>query len=120
LIKKTDFTRVFPSIKTETQPIHREDLVKVISETKEGYENETLDVAGKEKLTIGQLARYLYAKEGYRCYLLPAPQFFLEWSLIGLSFLPPPFQKENVKILRSSNTTDQNAAAEIIELRDIF
>ncbi len=120
MIKKTAFTRLFPNIKTEIQPIHREDLVKVISEVVEGYENETLDLAGKKQLSIGDLAKRLYGEKGYSCYLLPMPQFLLEWSLVLLSFLPPPFQKENIRILRSSNTTDNNDAAEIIELKEIF
>lgn len=120
LMKKTAFTRVFPDIKTKTQPIHREDLVEVISKLIGGYENETIDVAGKRQVSLGELARNLYREEGYNCYLLPIPQFLLGLGLLGLSFLPPPFQKENIKILRSSNTTEENAAAEIIELRDIF
>ena len=119
-IKKTAFTRVFPSIKTQTQPIHREDLVEIISEVVDSHENETLDVAGKKQLSISEMAKNLYRDEGYRCFILPVPQFLIEGSLIMLSFLPPPFQKENVKILRSSNTTNSNDAEDIIELRDIF
>lgn len=120
LIKKTASIRLFPNIKTETQPIHREDLVDVISQVAESHENETLDIAGKKQISIGELAKHLYNKKGYRCYLLPIPQFVVEWILVLLSFLPPPFQKENIKILRSSNTTEDNDADEMTELKDIF
>lgn len=120
LIKKTAFTRLFPNIKTETQPIHREDLVKVVSNVVETRDNETLDIAGRKQITLGEMAKNLYREEGYSCHLVPIPQFLLEWSLILLSFLPPPFQKENVKILRSNNTTEDNDAEDIIELKNLF
>lgn len=120
LMKNTAPTRLFPNIKTETQPIHREDLVDIISQVTEGYENETLDIAGKKQISIGELAKHLYNEKGYRCYLLPVPQFLVELSLVLLSFLPPPFQKENIKILRSSNTTENNDAAKLTELKNIF
>jgi len=120
LMKKTAFTRLFPSIKTEMQPIHREDLVKVVSGVVEEFNNETLDIAGKKKISLGELAKYIYSEKGYNCYLVPTPQFLIESSLILLRFLPPPFQKENVKILRGSNTTEENAAEEIVDLKNIF
>lgn len=120
MIKKTAFTRLFPNIKTKTQPIHREDLAEIVSKVSDGFKNETLDVAGKDQYSIGEMAKYLYKEEGYNCYLLPLPQRFIAWIVIGLSFLPPPFQKENVKILRSSNITEENDAEKIIELRDLF
>lgn len=120
MIKKTAFTRLFPNIKTETQPVHREDLVKVVSSVVEGHDNKILDIAGKRQITLGELARHLYREEGYSCYLVPVPHLLLQWSLILLSFLPPPFQKENVKILRSNNTTEENDAEDMIELKDIF
>lgn len=119
-IKKTAFTRVFPNIKTKTQPIHREDLVEIISEVVDTHENETLDIAGKKQLSIAEMAKALYREEDCKCFTMPVPQFLIESSLVLLSFLPPPFQKENIKILRSSNTTENNDAEDIIELRDIF
>lgn len=120
LMKKTSFTRVFPDIKTRTQPIRREDLAKVVRKTVENYEGEKLDLAGNQQVSIGELARKLYQNEGYSCYLLPAPIFFFELMLVLLSVLPPPFEKENIKILRSSNTTDNNDAERIVDLKDIF
>jgi len=102
LIKKTGFTRLFPNIKTRTQPIHRKDLVEVVSEIVELQDNIIMDIAGKKQVSIGGgLAKHLYAQEGYKCFLIPVPQFLIELGLVGLSFLPPPFQKENIKILRA-------------------
>jgi|GEM_PF-533366 NADH dehydrogenase len=120
LIKKTGFTRLFPNIKTRTQPIHRKDLVEVVSEIVELQDNIIMDIAGKKQVSIGGLAKHLYAQEGYKCFLIPVPQFLIELGLVGLSFLPPPFQKENIKILRAENTTEENGAEQFIDLRDIF
>jgi len=119
-MKKTAFTRVFPNIKTKTQPIQREDLIKVITRVTESRENETLDIAGPQKITIGELGCHLYNEKGYSCLLIPMPQFLLELSLVGLSPFPPPFQRENIQILRADNTTEENAAKKMIELTEIF
>ncbi|MFB6245636.1 MAG: NAD-dependent epimerase/dehydratase family protein [Candidatus Nanohaloarchaea archaeon] len=119
-IKKMAFTRVFPDIRTKTQPIHREDLVEIVSAAIEGYRDQILNIAGKEEISIGEMARNIYNEEGYSCFLIPYPQFLLEWKLVGLSFLPPPFQKENLQILRNDNTTDRNDAEDIVELRSFL
>ncbi len=120
MMRKTAPTRLFPDIKTETQPILREDLIDLFVEVAEGHENDVINAAGPEKISVGRMAGKIYAEEGYNCILVPYPQFLLEWKLVGLSFLPPPFQKENVQLLRAGNTTERNDAEEIIELNQIF
>lgn len=119
IIRKMAFTRVFPDLKNRTQPIVKEDLVDIISETVTGFDNQVLRAAGPEKMTMGDLGKTVYRDEGYRCFLMPYPSFMLEMKIIGLSFLPPPFQKENIQILRHDNTTDENDAMGIVELEEI-
>lgn len=115
MMRSLSWTRVFPNIKTETQPIRIEDLVDVLVECLE-LDQEIVRAAGPEKMTIGQLGKKIYSEEGRRCLLLPAPQALLEWSLIGLDVLPPPFDRKNIAILQHSNSTDENDAEDLVEL----
>ena len=116
MIRKFSVLRVFPDIKTETQPILQEDLIDIVVEVVEGYENEILDIAGPEQMTIGELAKKIYAEEGRSCTLIPAPEFLIELQLTGLSFMGPPLTRDNMAILRSSNTTEENDAEDILDL----
>ncbi|MFB6215417.1 MAG: NAD-dependent epimerase/dehydratase family protein [Candidatus Aenigmatarchaeota archaeon] len=117
MMKKLGFTRVFPDISTRTQPIMIQDLAEIVEKLleKEGI----FRIAGPDKITLGELARQVYREEGYNCFLVPYPQFLLEMKLSLLAFLPPPFQKENIRILRHENTTDENDAEELIELQKV-
>lgn len=119
MIKRTAFTRIFPDLKNRTQPIMLDDLARMISGVMEGFENETLRAAGPEKMTMGELGKKVYHDAGYSCVLVPYPRFLLELKLLGLSFLPPPFQRENIQILRHDNTTDHNDAGGIVELQTL-
>ncbi|MFB6100894.1 MAG: SDR family oxidoreductase [Candidatus Nanohalobium sp.] len=120
LMKRFAPTRIFPDLPAETQPILRDDLVSVVLETVESFDNETLDAAGPEKYSMGELATEMYREEGYRCFLLPAPKSLMRFGLRTLSFLGPPFRPENIKIFTSSNTTDENDAENLVELSEIF
>lgn len=120
MIRNLAPTRIFPNIQTKTQPVLLEDLVKLVAETLDSHDGETLNAGGPEKLAVGEMARRMYREEGYRCFLLPLPTVLAEWSLLGLSFLPPPFQKENRSLLYLENTTDENHIAEIVDIRNPF
>jgi NADH dehydrogenase len=120
MMKKFAPTRMFPDLPTETQPILRDDLVSLMLETVEGFDNETLNAAGPEKFTMGEMARNMYREDGYRCFLLPAPEILIKFNLKALSFLGPPFEPENIEIFTSSNTTDENDAEGIVGLSSIF
>lgn len=120
LIRKFAPTRIFPNLSTETQPILREDLVEIISKTTEGFDGKTLNAAGPEKFSMGDIARKIYREEGYRCLLVPFPLILLKLQLNLLSFVGPPFMKENIQILKSSNSTEENDAENIVDLSRIF
>ncbi len=120
LMGKFAFTRLFPDIKTEMQPIHGDDFTDLIVETLEDYNNETLNAAGKERIKMGEMARHLYREKGCRCFLVPHTQPLIEAQFRYLGFFSPPFHRENLELLRNDNTTDENDAEEILELREIF
>ena len=120
LMKKFAPTRMFPKLPTETQPILREDLVEMAAETVEDFEDETLNAAGPVKYSLGEMARNIYRGEGYRCLLVPIPISIIKLQLAVFSFLGPPFRKENIEIVKSSNSTDENDAEDIVELSPIF
>ncbi|QGA80861.1 NAD-dependent epimerase/dehydratase family protein [Candidatus Nanohalobium constans] len=106
--------RVFPNIKTETQPIHIDDLTEILAKSTEEFDGETLEAAGPEKMNVAEMARKIYAEEGFKCLLLPAPRFLQE---TGLKILPfsGPFSRENIYLLRQQNTVENNDAARILE-----
>lgn len=120
LIRKFAPTRVFPNLPTETQPILRKDLMEMISKTVEEFNDRTLNAAGPEKFSLGEMARRIYKEEGYRCLLVPFPLFLLKLHLYLLNFLGPPFMKENIEIVKSSNSTEDNDAENIVELSRVF
>lgn len=119
LMKKTAPLRLFPDLKTRTQPILIEDLVEVLVKCADGLDGETVDAAGPEIYTIGEMAQKLYRQEGCSCYLIPFPTGLVE-QLFNLSFLPPPLHAENRKLLRMENTTKENDAEDLVELRMPF
>jgi len=112
-------TRIFPNLGNRTQPIMIDDLVEMVDQVVAGSEKEVLRAGGPEKMTMGELARKIYQEEDRRCFLLPVPRILLEIVLIALSFLPPPFQRENIEILRHDNVTDQNDAENMVSLSPI-
>lgn len=112
-------SKIFPDIKTRTQPILLGDLVEMTVRLIEEEENGIFRAAGPEKMTVGELARHVYAEEGYSCLLVPGAQLSMEYSLAFLSFLPPPFEDENIKLMRHDNTTDENDAERFVDLRSI-
>lgn len=120
MIRNLAFTRVFPDIPTRTQPLAVDDLAEMVSQVIE--KDETLDImkaAGPVSMSIGEMARQMYHSEGYRCFLLPAPEVFMKWSMMG--FLPPPFHLENRELLKHDNTTAENHALQVLgDLRAPF
>ncbi|MFB6242002.1 MAG: SDR family oxidoreductase [Candidatus Nanosalina sp.] len=120
LMRKTARTMVFPDLKTLTQPIHIDDLGKILGETVNGYDGEILDVGGPEKMSMGELAKKIYHEEGFPCLLIPVPEAAQKTSLRILDPLPGPFNRENIELLKHQNTTDSNDAEKILgELRSI-
>lgn len=120
LIGKTSFIRVFPNIKTETQPIHIEDLVEIIEKSLENFDHQILELGGPEEMSVGEMASRIYREKGSSCFLLPSPEILQKTGLKLLSPLPGPFSRENLKLLEQENTTDVNDAEKILgELRKI-
>jgi NADH dehydrogenase len=119
LMGKLAFTRTFPNVKLKTQPIHIEDLVEIVSESVSNFDNEILRAAGPEKMTVGELGKRVYHQKGFRCLLIPFPTTFLTIIIYALSFLPPPFKAENIRLLRAENTTERNDATKITSLTKV-
>lgn len=114
LMRKAAPTRVFPDIKTRTQPIHIEDLVEMISRSVEEFSGETLELGGPEKMTSGELARKIYREEGYSCTLIPVPRLIQKTGLVLLDPFPGPFNRENIELLKHENTTEVNDAEKVL------
>ena len=113
-------TMVFPDIKTETQPIHIDDLVEIVEISLEEFDKRSLNLGGPEKMTTGELAKKIYRKKGFPCLLIPAPRILQETSLKLFDPLPGPFNQENIKLLRHQNITEINDAEQILgELKEI-
>lgn len=119
MIRKMAFTRIFPNLKTEMQPIRLEDMVEIVGGTLDSYDGEVLNVAGPEKMTMGQMGRGIYREEGYSCLLIPFADFKAKIALTVFGFLPPPLNRENLEIL-DKNLDFQNDAEDIVELGGIF
>lgn len=119
IIRSLSWTRMFPSIPAITQPIKRKNLVEVVAKGVEGEADGVVNAAGPEKMRMSELASKIYAEEGRRCFELPVPLFVQSLALHILSFLPPPFEPENIKLLEQQNVTDENHAEELTELERI-
>lgn len=120
LMRKTAPTMIFPDLKTETQPIHINDLGKILSETVKEYNEEILEIRGPEKMTVGELAEKIYRDEGFPCLLIPLPEIIQKTSLKLLDPLPGPFNRENIELLKHQNTTNSGDAEKILgELKNI-
>jgi NADH dehydrogenase len=107
MMKKGAPFRVFPNIKTETQPIHIDDLAEILKRSAKEFDGETLELGGPEVMTVGELARKLYREEGFSCLLLPMPRILQETG-IKLVPLSGPFSDENIQLLRQQNTVEEN------------
>lgn len=119
MIRKTAPLRIFPDIKTKTQPIHITDLKEILVRSVSEFENRTLELGGPEQMTVGEMARKLYAEEGSSCILIPVSSFLQE---AGLKLVPlsGPFSSENISLLRQQNTVEENDAEKILQnLRSI-
>ena len=113
-IRDLAFTRVFPNIPSKMQPIEQDELVEILYRCLDDYSGETLEVAGDEKISVGELAQQIYREEGYSCHMVPFPVFMTEIGLLGLRFLPPPFLPENRVLFKMDNTLEENDADRIL------
>lgn len=113
MIRKAAPLRLFPDIKTKTQPIHMDDLKEILVRSVSEFDNQTLELGGPEEMTVGEMARKIYAEEGSSCILIPVSNFLQETSL-KLVPLSGPFSSENISLLRQQNTVEENDAKEIL------
>jgi len=114
LMRKAAPTMIFPDLKTMTQPIHIEDLRRIALVCLDEFDRRTLDVAGPEKMTTGELAKKIYREQGFPCLLVPVPQVLQETGLKLLDPFPGPFNRENIELLRHQNTVEVNDAEQIL------
>ena len=113
-IRGLAFTRLFPNIPSPMPPIEKEELVEILYRCLDDYDNEVLEVAGDEEISVGELARKIYREEGYSCHMVPFPIFMTEIGLLGLRFLPPPFLPENRALFKMDNTLEENDADRVL------
>ncbi|WP_414837907.1 NAD-dependent epimerase/dehydratase family protein [Candidatus Nanosalina sp. VS9-1] len=119
MIGKASRTRFFPDFSTEMQPIHIEDFTELLTRSVEDFDGETLEVAGPEEMSLGELAKRIYASRGRKCYRVPFVESFASLGL-RISPLPGLFSSENLELLNQRNTVDFNDAEEILgELKQI-
>lgn len=121
LMRKGSITRVFPEVKAEMQPILLEDLVDAAEKVSSGRDNETLNMAGPEKMTVSEMAEKLYRQEGRNCTVIPLPEGALEAFLDTLGRVNrPPLVKENARLMTADNTADENHAPQLTQLEKAF
>ena len=119
IIRSAAPLRLFPDIRTETQPIHIDDLTDVLVRTVDGHSSALLELAGPEEMMVGQMAVKIYEEEGHRCILVPVPKLIQKTALRVIP-LSGPFSSENINILRHQNTVEENDAERILgKLREI-
>ena len=113
MIGKASRTRIFPNFSTEMQPIHIDDFTELLVRSVEEFDGETLEVAGPDKLSLGELAERIYALRGRKCYRVP---FVENFASLGLKFSPFPglLSSENLELLKQRNTVDYNDAEEVL------
>ncbi|MFB6203787.1 MAG: NAD-dependent epimerase/dehydratase family protein [Candidatus Nanohaloarchaea archaeon] len=120
MIRSFSLTRMFPRIPAETQPIHIDDLAELLEISIDGLGQETVNAAGPEPVTISRMAKKIYREEGRRCMVIPVPLPVTRAMMRLMDPLPVPFGKELLPVLEMSNTTDENHAADHLELTKIF
>lgn len=121
MMRKASITRMFPEVPTMMQPIRLEDLVEAAEKVSEGRDNETLNIAGPEKMTVSQMAEKLYRQEGRTCTVIPIPEGALEAFLNIFGYIKrPPLIRENAKLITADNTTDDNHAPQLTQLEKAF
>ncbi|MFB6208004.1 MAG: NAD(P)H-binding protein [Candidatus Nanohaloarchaea archaeon] len=114
MVEKFSFTRMFPKMKAEIQPVTLDDLTRVVEASLREFGGETLDIAGPERILISEYARQVYGENGKRCFLVPFPRLPLE-KLPGKNLLPGFLNPENLALLDMDNTTGENDAERILE-----
>jgi NADH dehydrogenase len=120
MMRKAAPTMVFPNLKTETQPIHIDDLGEILGRCVENFDSQVLEVGGPESMEMDELAKKIYRERGFPCFLVPVPDSIQKTGLKLLDPLPGPFNRENIELLEHQNTTSFNDAEEILgELREI-
>lgn len=121
MIKKTSVLRVFPKVTTKMQPIALEDLVDCMTYVKDKRDNETLNIAGPQKMTVSEMAKKLYRQKGRDCEIIPLPDGFLEDFIKFFGLInKPPLVKENHVLMGADNTTDENHTPQLTQMGDAF
>lgn len=107
LFDKFAWTRSFPNIKAQMQPIHREDIAKLfLLATQEKIKEQIIEVGGPENISFFKMAKLYYNKKGKAC--IPIPLFIIKpgiafaalFTLFGTTW-------DNLKLLNLNNTTNK-------------
>jgi len=120
-IRDLSFIRVFPQVPTEMQPITLENLGDIAAKVSNSRDNETLNIAGPEKMTVSEMAQKIYRQKGRDCEIIPLPEGFLEAFIKTFGIINrPPMIRENYKLIGANNTTDENHAPQLTQLEKPF
>ncbi|MFB6228788.1 MAG: complex I NDUFA9 subunit family protein [Halobacteriales archaeon] len=96
--------------RTRFQPIHREDMVRVLADALgDDHVGETYEIGGPDVLTLATVTKLAYRAEGKSVSILPVP---MSLASVGLTIAGPlpfvPFGADQARSLRLDNTTADN------------
>lgn len=114
MIGKASVTRLFPDFSSVLQPIHIDDLVKLLERSMEEFDGETLEVAGPEEMSLTELAERIYSVRGRSLYPVPFTETVTKLGL-RISPLPGPFSSENIELLNQKNRIKVNDAEDELD-----
>jgi hypothetical protein len=94
--------------------------VSLLESCIDSLDRETVNAAGPEKMSVTDFARNIYREEGYPCYSFHFPDRPLKIGLRIIDRLPRPLAYGHYKLLRHSNTTDDNHIEDLVRVDPVF
>jgi len=115
-LSRTAFTRMFPKIPAQLQPIYRKDIAQLFALAVQGkIKEKKVEVGGPDVMTIFEMAQKIYHKNGYYC--LPIPLFFLKFGMKIAAWLHLfGITNDQIRNLYVDNITQSNMAEKYIQL----
>lgn len=108
LLVKTSWLRFFPKIPLKIQPVHRNDVAKIIYLRVKGKtRKKTVEIAGLEQYTFWEFAKRVKNALGYK--QVNVPFFLYNAGMTFLTIIPGvPISMNQVKSLNEDFTTKNN------------
>lgn len=120
LAKRSSWMRVFPDIRARVQPIYRGDVASLFEQAVHGrIADPIIEAGGPEKMTLFQFVKTIYNAQGRACHPLPVVPLMV-FGLRMMEHVPfLPWGADQAHLLKRDNTTDENVAAERLELTSV-